>query len=144
MEAPCNPTINNRINLKSSLPTINIDQVEVRYPSWAFNEGNIEFKTSSSSSTVRIVMQFNEHNQKAPLSGVYKVVLNNFGNNINLSTGEAKLFIENYGSYPGGAIAVEGTTFYVKNENNVLTIIFCDTPVDDKYILNGKFSYSLN
>lgn len=143
MEAPCNPTVNNRISLKSSLSTIDINGVEVRNPSWAFDEGNIEFKTNSYSSTVRIVVQFNEHNQKAPLTGVYKVVLGDFGNNINLSTGEAKLFIENYGGYPGGATAAEGTKFYVKNENNVLTIIFCDTPVADKYILNGKFSYSL-
>lgn len=143
MEAPCNPTINNRVSLNSSSSTIDIYRVEVSNPGWAHNEGNIEYKTSSNSSTARIIVQFNELNMRAPLTGVYKVVLGDFGNDINLSTGEAKLFIEDYGSYTGGAVAVKGTEFYVKNENNVLTIIFCNTPVADKYILNGKFSYTL-
>lgn len=143
IEAPCNPSINNSISLKSSLPTIAINRVDVSNPSWGFNEGNIEFKTSSSYSTTRIIVQFNEIDQKPPLTGVYTVVSGDFGNGNNLSTGEAKLDIENYGGYPGGATASAGTMFYVKNEKNILTIIFCDTPISDKYNLNGKFSYSI-
>lgn len=143
MVAPCNPTQNNRITLNNYLPAIKIDRVEVTNPSWGFDKGNIEFKASSYSATARIVVQFNEYNKNPPLTGVYKVVLGEFGNGNNLSTAEAKLSIEDYGSYFGGAVAVKGTTFYVKNENDILTIIFCDTPVGDNYVLNGKFSYSL-
>ncbi|KUJ60705.1 hypothetical protein AR687_16900 [Flavobacteriaceae bacterium CRH] len=143
MDAPCNPVTNNSIKLGNGLSTIAINDVDVRNPDWAFNEGNIEYTTSSYSSTVRITVQFNEYNKNPPLTGTYTVVLGDFGNDNNLSTGQAKLFIENYGGYPGGAIAKEGTKFYVKNENNILYIIFCDTPIDTKYVLNGKFSYTL-
>ncbi|WP_281232529.1 hypothetical protein [Flavobacterium gelatinilyticum] len=141
-KAPCNPTTDNQISLSRSLPTISINDVEISNPGWGFNEGNIEFKTSASYSTVRIIVQFNEYNQNPPLTGTYTVVSGDFGNNKNLSTGEAKLSIENYGGYPGGAVAATGTKFYVKNENNVVSIIFCDTPVGENYMLNGKFSHS--
>ncbi|ESU20287.1 hypothetical protein FEDK69T_28000 [Flavobacterium enshiense DK69] len=143
IEAPCNPAVNNRVNL-NSYSQININNVEMSHPSWGFNEGNIEFATSSYSSTARIFVQFNENNRRAPLSGEYTTVLGDFGNDVDLSTGKAKLFIQDYGMGYGGATAVAGTKFYVKNENNVLTIIFCDTHVGDHYILNGKFSYNLN
>ncbi|MFB3388090.1 hypothetical protein [Flavobacterium sp. LAR06] len=142
MEAPCNPVTNNLIKLSNSQQIIDISRVEVRNPNWAFNEGNIEFKTSSNASTARIVVQFNEYNQNPPLTGTYTVVLGDFGNDKNLSTGEAKLYIENYGGYPGGAVADAGTKFYVKNDKKTVTIIFCDTPLETKYLLNGKFSYT--
>lgn len=143
VEAPCNPTVSNRVRM-NQYSEIQITNVEKSYPSWAFNEGNIEFATSSYSSTARIFVQFNENNSQPPMSGEYTVVVGEFGNNVDLSTGKAKLFIQDYGSGWGGATAAAGTKFYVKNENNLLTIIFCDTPVGANYLLNGKFSYTLN
>lgn len=141
-EAPCNPTINNKVYLMGNTNPIEISDVELSNPSWGFDEGNVEFETSAYNSTARIFVQFNEYNQRMPLTGIYTVVSGDFGNGEKLSTGEAKLFIYDYGLYGyGGAVAEAGTKFYVKNENNIVTIIFCDTPVGKKYILNGKFSY---
>jgi hypothetical protein len=142
--APCNPTVNNSVNLGNT--KISINSVEKSYPSWGFDEGNIEFLTSSSSATARIYVQFNENNRNAPLTGEYTVEGGDFGNGINLSTGKARLFIQDYGGWngPSGDTAAAGTKFYVKNDGKTLTIIFCNTAVGKKYILNGKFSYVLD
>ncbi|WP_269236963.1 hypothetical protein [Flavobacterium flavigenum] len=140
-EAPCNPITNNKVYLIGNTDPINITYVDISHPSWGFNEGNVEFETSTNK-TARIFVQFNEYNERMPLTGIYTVVSGDFGNGLNLSTGKAKLFIQDYGLYGyGGADAEPGTKFYVKNENNVVTIIFCDTPVGKKYVLNGKFSF---
>ncbi|WP_268846119.1 hypothetical protein [Flavobacterium aestivum] len=142
--APCNPVVNNSVNLGNT--KISIYKVDKSYPSWGSNEGNIEFSTSSSNATARIYVQFNENNKNPPLTGEYTVGEYEFGNNINLSTGKAKLFIEDYGGWygPNGDNASEGTKFYVKNDGKILTIIFCNTAVGKNYILNGKFSYVLD
>lgn len=142
-EAPCNPAINNKVSLMGNTNFINITYVEMTNESLGFDEGNIEFEASTYT-TARFFVQFNEYNQRMPLTGIYTVVSGDFGNGRNLSTGEAKLFIQDYGlSGYGGATAEAGTKFYVKNENNIITIIFCDTPVGKKYNLNGKFSYTI-
>lgn len=139
-EAPCNPVQDNRVNL--STQQININEVELTHPAYGFNEGNVQLETTSYSSTARITVQFNETGNALPLTGEYTVVGGYFGNNENLSTGEAKLFITDYGSGSGGATAVAGTKFYVINENNKLTIVFCNTQVGTTYVFNGKFTYT--
>ncbi|MES2543424.1 MAG: hypothetical protein V4548_00950 [Bacteroidota bacterium] len=139
-EAPCNPVQDNRVSLFTG-QTISINGIDLTHPSYGFNEGNVQLETNSYSSTARIKVQFNEVNSAFPLTGEYTVVGDYFGNNENLSRGEAKLYISNYGSGFGGATAAPGTKFYVVNDNNKLTIIFCDTYVSSNYILNGKFTY---
>jgi len=144
VDAPCDPITDNYIDLGTNLinNSISISSVDLSYPNWAFDEGNVEFETSSFSSTARITVQFNEVNKNLPLTGEYTVVTDPFGNDNNLSTGEAQLYITDFGfGSLGGATAVAGTKFYVENENNSVTIIFCDTPIGDKYVFNGKFSY---
>lgn len=142
--APCNPLVDNSVNLGSK--KISIDHVEKSYPSWAPDNGNIEFVTMTNSATARIYVQFYENNMNAPLTGEYTVGNGDFENDIDLSTGKANLFIEDYGGWngPSGDRASAGTKFYVNNDGKILTIIFCNTAVGEKYILNGKFSYTID
>lgn len=143
-EAPCNPTQNNKVNY--GLGDLIINGVQVDYPSWTSGDGNIEFMTNSGSSTARIIVGFNEYNNHYPQTGTYTVVNSDSfgGSNSVPSSGEAKLYIQNFGlSFPYSGTAATGTKFYVKNVNNVMTIIFCDTHVGTN-ILNGKFSKAVN
>lgn len=141
-EPPCDPVTDNYIHLgDTNNNTLSITDVELSYPDWPFDNGNIEFETSSFSSTAKITVQFNETDNNFPLTGEYTVV-SDFGDN-NFSVGEAQLYIIDFGLFtPGSATAVPGTKFYVENENNTVTIIFCDTPIGDTYVFNGKFSYN--
>lgn len=139
VDIPCNPTINNFVNLSTS--QISIDNVEVSYPSYSFGDGNIQFNTSTYSSTAIIKVQFDELNNNFPLSGEYTVTnSSDFGSNINLSKGYAKLYIVDWGwGSAGNATAIPGTKFYVNNDGTKIEIIFCNTPVGSQYLLNGKF-----
>lgn len=143
VEIPCNPTTNNYINLSTS--QIAINNVDVTYPSYSFGDGNIQFETSTSSSTARITVQFDEVDRNFPLTGEYTVTNSpNFGSNINLSEGYAKLFITDWGwGSAGHATAVVGTKFYVENDGTKVNVIFCNTPVGTQYVLNGKFSVTI-
>ena len=142
--APCNPVQDNFVNFGSV--SLAFSGCTVDNPYALDHDGNIRFTTTTDYSTASIIVEFNESNMNYPKTGTYTVVdPDTFGGpNSILSTGEAQLKIQNYNNtYPFGAVAAVGTTFYVKNENNVMTIIFCDTPVGSS-ILNGKFSKATN
>ena len=143
-EAPCNPVQNNFVNFgQGNLTIIN---TSVDNPSPFSNEGNIQFTTTASFSSASFIIQFNENNSNYPQTGTYTVVNHDHfgGDSSTLSIGEAKLRIQNFGiSLPYSSIADAGTKFYVKNENNVMTVIFCNTHVGSS-ILNGKFSKAIN
>ncbi|MGV7107117.1 hypothetical protein [Flavobacterium sp. U410] len=142
-DIPCQPSTDNYVNLTTS--QININNVDVTYPSYSFGEGNLQFETLTYSSTARIKVNFDEIGRNYPLTGEYTVTnSSDFGSNINLSQGYAKLSINDwgYGGY-GGAIASPGTKFYVENNGETMSIIFCNTPVGTQYVLNGKFTLNV-
>lgn len=143
VEIPCNPTTNNYVNLSTS--QIAINNVDVTYPSYSFGQGNIQFETSTYSSTAIIKVQFDEVDRNFPLTGEYTVTNSpDFGSNINLSQGLAKLSITDWGwGGAGHGTAAVGTKFYVYNDGSKIDIIFCNTPVGSQYILNGKFSVNI-
>lgn len=138
-EPPCDPEIDNRINTQTAQITIN--DVDVTFPSFGFDDGNIQFETSTFSSTIRITVQFNEVDRQFPQTGEYTTVLGDFDGDDNLSNGSAKLFLTDFGiGSQGGATAVPGTVFYVEDNGGAVSVIFCDTPLGDTYVLNGKFT----
>lgn len=136
---PCNPTLTNRVDYGFGQLTIN--GVSVNYNGSLSETGNIEFETMSNASTARIFIGFNETDESYPLSGEYTITNSTeFGTINNLSKGEAKLRIVNFGfGGPAAATAAPGTKIYVENDGAIMTIIFCDTPMGN-YSLNGKFS----
>lgn len=139
-EAACDPVKDNFIDTKTA--QINISDVDLSFPSYGFDEGNLQFEATSFSSTIRIRVQFNELNQVFPQTGQYTTIQGDFDGQYNLSNGSAKLYLIDYGiGSQGGATAAPGTVFYVENSGTELTIIFCDTPLGEPYILNGKFTY---
>ncbi|AFL80464.1 hypothetical protein Aeqsu_0963 [Aequorivita sublithincola DSM 14238] len=139
-EAACNPIKDNFIDTKTA--QINISDVALTFPSYGFDEGNLQFETTSFSSSIKIKVQFNEVNKDFPQTGQYTTIQGDFDGQYNLSNGSAKLYLIDYGiGSQGGATAAPGTVFYVENNGTDLTIIFCDTPLGKPYILNGKFTY---
>ncbi|WP_410006364.1 hypothetical protein [Aequorivita nionensis] len=139
-QTACDPQIDNFIDTDTA--QINITDVDLTFPSYGFDEGNLQFETTSYSSSIKIRVQFNEINQEFPQTGQYTTIQGDFDGQYNLSNGSAKLYLIDYGiGSQGGATAAPGTVFYVENNGTDLTIIFCDTPLGEPYVLNGKFTY---
>ncbi|MEW4922476.1 hypothetical protein [Algibacter sp. 2305UL17-15] len=138
-EPVCNPVNNNFINLgQSSIP---INDVVYKNPS-GFNDGNVQFQTRTSSSTLYITLQFNELNADLPLTGEY-ITVSTFDNQSIRSNREVKLDITDFGfGSLGGAYAGAGEKIYLENNGaNTINFIFCDVEVNSNYTLNGKYTY---
>lgn len=120
-----------------------IDQVSLNFPS-GFSDGNLEFETSANSSIVRIRISLNEIDANLPLTGKYKGV-HEFNNQSVKSSNEMRLsIIDNNGFidfFPQGGSNDTDTEFYIENDEEKVSFIFCNTVVGD-YTLNGKFSYT--
>lgn len=139
-QAACEPVRDNFIDTNTE--QITITDVDLSFPSYGFDEGNLQFETTSYYSSIKIRVQFNEIDRIFPQTGQYTTIQGDFDGQYNLSNGSAKLYLIDYGiGSQGGATAVLGTVFYVENNGTDLTIIFCDTPLGEPYILNGKFTY---
>lgn len=137
-EPICSPQLENYLDLGSS--DLQVDDVTNEEPS-GFNEGNIEFTAFGSNSSARVILQFNEIDSALPLTGLYNTV-RSFDNQSVKSNGELKLKILDFGiGSQGGGSATVGERVYIRNENDKITFIFCDIPVGNNYILNGKFTY---
>ncbi|MEP0265503.1 hypothetical protein [Dokdonia sp.] len=134
----CDPQQENSIN--TGFGTISINTVSLDDPS-GFNDGNLEFETSTFSSTLRIKVRFNEIDANLPLTGAYTTV-NSYDNQSIRSNGEVIILIEDFGigSQGGGTSPIDETLF-IENDGNTVTFIFCDLSVGSVYNLNGKFSY---
>ena len=139
-QAACDPERDNFIDTNTE--QITITDVDLSFPSYGFDEGNLQFETTSYYSSIKIRVQFNEIDRIFPQTGQYTTIQGDFDGQYNLSNGSAKLYLIDYGiGSQGGATAVPGTIFYVENDGTDLTIIFCDTPLGEPYVLNGKFTY---
>lgn len=137
-EPACSYSTNNFISLGES--SININDVIYESPS-GFNDGNVQFETRTSSSTLTITLQFNEINNALPFTGEYNT-LSNFDNQSVKSNGEVKLIITDFGiGSLGGGNAKQGEKIYIENNGTNITFIYCDVNVADKYTLNGKYTY---
>ena len=137
---PCNPVAENSIYTGPAFHTIPINSVTMQSGYDSMSDGNVEFETSTWSSAIRIFLKFNEIDLRLPKTGTYRIN-GGFDSQSPYSVGEVDVFLYNYGSPIGGANAVVGQNIYVKNENGVVTFIFCDTEFNNYYKLNGKFTY---
>lgn len=143
-EPICSPVTNNRINTGNNVNSIiSIDNVVSDDRFLGFNDGNVQFQTSTSWSTLRIILQFNEIDAELPLTGEYNTVYN-FDNQSIRSNGEVKLNISDFGiGNLGGAESSPGNKIYVKNDGSGnITFIFCDVVVNENYTLDGKYTYN--
>lgn len=143
-DAPCHPVQNNFVKLYpgQSQFDLTINNVDVDFPGSFGEDGNIKFTTNSYSSVGHIIIEFNEDGHNYPLTGEYTT---DYFDDSQMGTGQAKLSVTYNNGYniPGSAAAAVGTKFYVINENNQITVIFCDTAVGSNYILNGKFTFAI-
>ena len=138
-EPLCNPTYNNILDIGDSV--ISINDVVYEEPS-GFNDGNVQFQTRTSSSTLKVTLQFNEINGDLPLTGEYVTVVG-FDNQSMQSNGEVMLNITDFGlGSLGGGVAESEQKIYVQNDGNNITFIYCGVTVTSNYTLDGKYTYS--
>ncbi|MEP5340175.1 MAG: hypothetical protein ABJL44_11285 [Algibacter sp.] len=143
-DPPCNPTIDNRINTNNGVNgVLNINNVVIDNRYIGFNDGNLQFETRISYSTLYITLNFNEINAELPLTGEYLTV-RSFDNQSTRSNREIILDISDYGiGNLGGGKAGIGEKIYVENDgSDNITFIFCDVLVNENYTLNGKYTYN--
>ena len=135
----CDPQQENSIS--TGFGTISINNISLEDPS-GFNDGNLEFETSTFNSTLRIKIRFNEVNGNLPLTGAYTTV-SSFETPSDRSNGEVSVYIEDFGiGNQGGGTAPVDETLFVENDGNTITFIFCNFPVGSAYELNGKCTYT--
>ncbi len=135
-EAPCNTTPN-------AIST-RIENLQISYVSSNKNvyRGNLEIETNSPYSYTHIFVNFNEASGLLPESGVYKTV-SNFELNRSIQEVYVQLFTRKPGQFGSSYILANlDQKVYVKNENDILTIIFCDFRIDNDITLNGEFTYT--
>jgi hypothetical protein len=139
-EPDCEPTLENYIDLGQS--NIIINSVDYENPS-GFNDGNVEFETSTWTSTLRMLLQFNEVDGALPLTGEYTTVFEYDTQSIK-SNGEIVVSIIDFGfGSLGGGSALVDQKVYVDNDGaNTITFIFCGVNVSDDYDLLGKITYN--
>ncbi len=140
-EPPCNPPIDNRIDLGEEI--LNIENIIFKNESLGFNDGNVQFQTRTSNSTAYITMQFNEINGDLPLTGEY-ITVNTFDNQSIKSNREVKLKITDFGiGSLGGGKADPNEKVYIQNDGtDNITFIFCNVVINENYTLNGKCSFT--
>ncbi|WP_298538779.1 hypothetical protein [uncultured Aquimarina sp.] len=144
-DPPCDPDVDNSINLgvfTDSFP-IPITDVTLDPNGYSVFDANIKFTSDSYPySRVEIILGFNEKDKILPGTGEY-IAVRSFDSNDEKSQGNVLILVADRNIFdPSSFLAESGTKIYVENLNNRVTFIFCDTLIGDKYLLNGKFTYT--
>lgn len=108
-----------------------------------FGPGNLQFYARAKTwddARRAFTLQFKETDKKLPKTGVYTTV-DEFEFNDDFSENKVKFLYSEYDVWGTGAEIYSGQKIYVRNENGVITFIFCNITLGED-IINGTFTYT--
>jgi|GEM_PF-2277546 len=150
-EVPCNPEKNNAFSyywedydftfdLDVTLTGVDYDNDNLE----EYGSGNLQFYAESETwdhAHRSFILQFLEYDKKLPKTGVYTTI-EEFTSTEEISDNKVRLLASDYSNWDSAhAEMPSGQQIYVKNENGIITFIFCDISLGGD-IVNGKFTYN--